>query len=97
MTRDQLEKKLLHYIGKAISEFNMITHGDKVMVCLSGGKDSYTLLFLLKKLKARAGIDFELLAYTLDQQQPGWDDTGLKQRLEQQRISDTMETTDVLF
>lgn len=94
MTRDQLEKKLLHYTGKAIGEFNMIAHGDKVMVCLSGGKDSYTLLYLLKKLKSRAEIDFELLAYTLDQQQPGWDDSGLKQWLEKHHIPYHIESKD---
>lgn len=94
MTRDQLEKKLLHYCGKAISEFNMIAHADKVMVCLSGGKDSYTLLYLLQKLKARAEIDFELMAYTLDQQQPGWDDSGLKQWLEKHHIPYHIESKD---
>jgi len=94
MTRDQLEKKLLHYTGKAISEFDMIADGDKVMVCLSGGKDSYTLLYLLKKLKARAKIDFEFMAYTLDQQQPGWDDSGLKQWLETHQIPYHIESKD---
>jgi tRNA 2-thiocytidine biosynthesis protein TtcA len=93
-TREQLEKKLLHYTGKAISEFNMIAHGDKVMVCLSGGKDSFTLLYLLKKLKARAAIQFELLAYTLDQQQPGWDDSALRQWLEKHQFSYHIQSKD---
>lgn len=83
---ENLEKKLLHYTGKAIGEFQLISPQDKVMVCLSGGKDSFTLLYLLKKLKARAKIHFDLLAYTLDQQQPGWDDTRLREWLKTQQI-----------
>jgi len=83
---DLLEKKLLHYTGKAISEYTLISHNDKIMVCLSGGKDSFTLLYLLKKLKARAKINFDFMAYTLDQQQPGWDDSKLKIWLNQQQI-----------
>ena len=57
----------------------MIHPGDKVLVCVSGGKDSYTLLRLLHILKKRSGKNFELFALTLDQAQPGWDDSGLKQ------------------
>jgi tRNA 2-thiocytidine biosynthesis protein TtcA len=93
-TRDQLEKKLLHYTGKAIGEFNLISHNDKIMVCLSGGKDSFTLLYLLKLLKARAEINFELLAYTLDQQQPGWDDSALRAWLEKYKIPYHIESKD---
>jgi tRNA 2-thiocytidine biosynthesis protein TtcA len=85
-SRDLLEKKLLHYTGKAISEFKLISQHDKIMVCLSGGKDSFTLLYLLKKLQARAKIHFDFFAYTLDQQQPGWDDSLLKQWLETHQI-----------
>lgn len=77
----QLEKKLLHYTGKAIADFNMISQGDRVMVCLSGGKDSYTLMRILKLLQSRAKIDFELFAFTLDQGQPNWDDSGLRKWL----------------
>lgn len=77
-TLTQLEKKLLHYTGKAIHDFNMISRNDKIMVCLSGGKDSFTLLFLLTLLQKKAKIPFTLTAYTLDQQQPGWDDTHLR-------------------
>lgn len=76
--QEQLEKKLLHYTGKAIADYNMIQHGDRIMVCLSGGKDSYTLLWVLRKLQQRAKHKFEILAFTLDQGQPGWDDTGLR-------------------
>lgn len=79
-----LEKKLLHYTGKAIHDFNMIAKGDRVMVCLSGGKDSFTLLTLLKKLRERAGFKFELFSFTLDQGQPGWNDQHLRAWLTEQ-------------
>ena len=69
---EKIEKKLLHYVGKAIADFKLIEHGDRVMVCLSGGKDSFTMLTILRKLQQRAKIKFELFAFTLDQAQPGW-------------------------
>jgi len=72
------EKKLLHYTGKAIADYRMIKNGDRVMVCLSGGKDSFTLLRILHLLQKRAKARFELFAFTLDQAQPGWNDSGLK-------------------
>lgn len=74
----QLEKKLLHYLGKAIADYNMIQKGDRVMVCLSGGKDSFTLLHLLHQLRKRSRNRFEVFSYTLDQKQPGWDDGALR-------------------
>lgn len=83
---EQLEKKLLHYTGKAIADFNMIQHGDKIMVCLSGGKDSFTLVMLLHKLQQRAKIDFHFEAFTLDQGQPGWNDTLLRAYLTERGI-----------
>ncbi len=73
-----VEKKLLHYTGKAIADFNMIQAGDRVMVCLSGGKDSFTLVKLLRLLQCRAKSKFDIFAFTLDQSQPGWDDRGLR-------------------
>lgn len=79
-------KKLLHYTGKAIADFGMIDKGDRVMVCLSGGKDSYTLLSLLELLRKRSGNRFELMAFTLDQGQPGWDDGGLQAWLSAKNI-----------
>jgi len=88
------EKKLLHYTGKAIADYNMIQTGDRVMVCLSGGKDSYTLLFLLNKLRLRSGNKFSLAAYTLDQQQPGWDDSAMRDYLNQYDIDYTIESRD---
>ncbi|AHE66546.1 hypothetical protein Loa_00990 [Legionella oakridgensis ATCC 33761 = DSM 21215] len=78
-----IEKKLLHYTGKAISDFNMIQRGDRVMVCLSGGKDSFTLLTLLHALRIRSNKKFELFSFTLDQSQPGWNDSLLRHWLKE--------------
>ncbi|OGV26634.1 MAG: tRNA 2-thiocytidine(32) synthetase TtcA [Legionellales bacterium RIFCSPHIGHO2_12_FULL_37_14] len=86
MATTSLKKKLLHYTGKAIHDFNMIAKGDKVMVCLSGGKDSFTLLTLLNTLRKRSGFKFELLSFTLDQGQPGFDDSKLRAYLDNQEI-----------
>lgn len=83
---ETLEKKLLHYAGKAIADYKMIQHGDRIMVCLSGGKDSYTMLRILQLLKQRAKAKFEIFAFTLDQAQPGWDDSGLKSWLTKSNI-----------
>ena len=84
------EKKLLHYTCKAIADYNMIQNGDKILVCLSGGKDSHTLLVLLNKLRIRAKAKFSIHAFTLDQGQPGWDDAALRAYLEAQNIPFTI-------
>ncbi|MBA3535378.1 MAG: tRNA 2-thiocytidine(32) synthetase TtcA [Tatlockia sp.] len=89
-----IEKKLLHYTGKAIADFNMIQRGDRVMVCLSGGKDSFTLLTLLQKLRRRSNNKFEVFAFTLDQAQPGWDDSRLRNWLEERSIPYEILTRD---
>ncbi|MBS0510209.1 MAG: tRNA 2-thiocytidine(32) synthetase TtcA [Proteobacteria bacterium] len=78
----RLKKKLERSVGEAIADYNMIGDGDTVLVCVSGGKDSYTLLSILLALRERAPVDFRIVAMNLDQKQPGFPDHILPQYFE---------------
>ncbi len=94
LENNKLEKRLCRQVGKAIVEYNMIEEGDRVMVCLSGGKDSYTMLDILLKLRERAPIDFEIIAVNLDQKQPGFPEDVLPAYLKQKGVKFHIEEAD---
>jgi tRNA 2-thiocytidine biosynthesis protein TtcA len=90
----KLEKRLCRQVGQAIIDFNMIKEGDRVMVCVSGGKDSFGLLDILLKLQRRAPINFEIVAVNLDQKQPGFPAHILPEYLAKLGIEYHIETQD---
>ena len=90
----KLEKRLCRQVGQAIMDFGMIEEGDRVMVCVSGGKDSYGMLDILLKMQQRAPINFELIAVNLDQKQPGFPDHVLPAYLKQLGVPFHIETQD---
>ncbi len=90
----KLEKRLCRQVGQAIVQYNMIEEGDRVMVCLSGGKDSYTMLEILQKMQQRAPVKFDLVAVNLDQKQPGFPDHVLPEYLKRLGIEFHIETQD---
>ena len=91
---NKLHKRLCRQVGQAIGDFNMIEDGDKVMVCLSGGKDSYALLDILMTLRERAPIKFDIVAVNLDQKQPNFPDHILPAYLKQLDIPFHIENQD---
>ncbi|GAB4566403.1 MAG: tRNA 2-thiocytidine(32) synthetase TtcA [Rhizobacter sp.] len=91
---NKLSKRLHRQVGQAIADFNMIEDGDKVMVCVSGGKDSYALLDILVNLQQRAPIKFDLVAVNLDQKQPGFPDHVLPEYLKARGVPFHIENQD---
>jgi tRNA 2-thiocytidine biosynthesis protein TtcA len=91
---NKLEKRLVRMAGEAIGDYGMIAAGDRVMVCLSGGKDSYGLLDVLMKLRQRAPIDFEIVAVNLDQRHPGYPEHVLPEYLTSLGIPFRIEAQD---
>ena len=91
---NKLSKRLHRQVGQAIADFNMIEAGDRVMVCISGGKDSFSMLDILMNLRQRAPIDFEIVAVNLDQKQPGFPADVLPAYLKGLGIEFHIETQD---
>lgn len=91
---NKLQKRIRRQVGQAIADYNMIEDGDRIMVCLSGGKDSYTMLDILMSLQKSAPISFELIAVNLDQKQPGFPDHILPEYLAKIGVEHKIVTED---
>jgi tRNA 2-thiocytidine biosynthesis protein TtcA len=94
LEQNKLSKRLMRETGRAIADFNMIEAGDRVMVCVSGGKDSFSMLDILMTLRSRAPIDFDIVAVNLDQMQPGFPTDVLPTYLTQVGVPFHIETRD---
>lgn len=94
LEQNKLSKRVMREAGRAIADFNMIEAGDRVMVCLSGGKDSYSMLDILMTLRERAPIDFDIIAVNLDQKQPGFPAHILPEYLTKLGVPFHIETRD---
>src|SRR5216117_2948957 len=90
----KLEKRLCRLVGEAVGDYDMIRAGDRVMVCLSGGKDSYGLLDVLLKLRDRSPVSFDLIAANLDQRHPGYPERVLPDYLDSLGIPYRIEVQD---
>lgn len=91
---NKLSKRLHRQVGQAIGDFNMIESGDKIMVCVSGGKDSYALLDILLSMRERAPVDFDIVAVNLDQKQPGFPEDVLPAYLKSRGVAFHIEEQD---
>lgn len=91
----KIEKNIFHKVGKAIAHFNMIEQGDRILVAISGGKDSWVMLHILNELKKRAPVDFELVAVNIDQGYAGFRQDIVEKFVEQHGYNFQMETFDI--
>jgi tRNA 2-thiocytidine biosynthesis protein TtcA len=94
MNPSKVDRKLLNYTEKACHDYDMIRKGDRIMVCLSGGKDSFTMLKMLRQIQRKMNNEIELLSFTLDQSQPGWDDSKLREWLHNEGVPFEILTRD---
>jgi tRNA 2-thiocytidine biosynthesis protein TtcA len=94
MKLTKIEQKLLQNTEKACADYNLFNKGDRILVCLSGGKDSFTMLKILRYIQRKMNNKIELLSFTLDQSQPGWDDSKLREWLDNEEVPYKILTRD---